>query len=156
MNPPIVNSMTHPARSVQTQQVTPRRGQRTWLGWLLPALGIGGFAALWVLLGVFTAGQASWMAVIAALDLAWMLRLGGWPPGPQRALAGVVGTALIVVLANWGITASHLGRAFGLQSWDSALRLGFHHAWTLAQLANSLGDVLWIALALVIAALASR
>ena len=125
-----------------------------WLGSLLLALGIGGFAAVWIMLGAFTSRQNSWMAVLAALDIAWMLRLGGWRPGPGRAAVGMAATALTVLLANWGITASHLGRAMGLQAWESALKLGSDHAWTLAQLANSGGDVLWLALA--VAAFASR
>ena len=127
-----------------------------WLGSALLALGIGGFAAVWIMLGAFTSRQNSWMAVLAALDIAWMLRLGGWRPGPRRAVVGVAATAMTVLLANWGITASHLGRAMGLQTWESALKLGSDHAWTLAQLANNAGDVLWLALALVIAAFASR
>ena len=131
-------------------------GRTPWLGGALLALGIGGFAAVWIMLGAFTSRQNSWMAVLAALDLAWMLRLGGWRPGPRRAVVGVIATALTVLVANWGITASHLGRAMGLQAWESALKLGSDHAWTLAQLANNTGDVLWLALALVIAAFASR
>lgn len=127
-----------------------------WLGALLLALGIGGFAAVWIMLGAFTSRQNSWMAVLAALDIAWMLRLGGWRPGPRRAMAGMTATALTVLVANWGITASHLGRAMGLQAWESALKLGSDHAWTLAQLANDAGDVLWLVLALVVAAVVSR
>ncbi len=123
---------------------------------LLPALGIGGFAAVWIMLGASTGRQHSWMAVLAALDIAWMLRLGGWSPGPRRAIVGVASTALIVLMANWGITASHLGRALGLLPWNSATKLGFDHAWTLAQLANGVADIMWIALALVVAAFASR
>lgn len=108
------------------------------------------------MLGSYTGRQQSWMAILAALDLAWMLRLGGWRPGPARMLLGVLGTGVVVVLANWGITASHLGAMLGLAAWDSALRLGAHHAWTLAQLANGAGDVAWIGAGLLAAAFSSR
>ena len=134
----------------------PARRTSPWLGGLLLVLGVTGFSAVWIMLGAFTSRQNSWMAVIAALDIAWMLRLGGWKPGLRRAAAGVAATGLIVLLANWGITATHLGKAMGLQVWTSASKLGFDHAWTLAQLANGVGDLLWLAMALVIAALASR
>lgn len=119
-------------------------------------LGIGGFAAVWILLGTFTARQHSWMAVLAALDIALMLHLGGWAPGPLRAAVGVASTLLTALIASWGITASHLGRALGLLPWESAMKLGFSHAWTIAQLANGVFDLLWLALALLVAALASR
>ncbi len=108
------------------------------------------------MLGGFTGRQHSWMAILAALDIALMLRLGGWSPGPRRAIVGILSTVLIVLMANWGITASHVGRAFGLLPWNSALKLGSDHAWTLAQLANGTADLALIALALVVAALASR
>ncbi|MDQ3206405.1 MAG: hypothetical protein M3Q40_07875 [Pseudomonadota bacterium] len=130
--------------------------RRPLILWLLPLLGIAGFAAVWVIVGSYTGRQQSWMAVLAALDVAWMLRLGGWRPGRARVAAGVTGTAVVVLLANWGITASHLGAMLGLAAWDSALRLGSDHAWTLAQLANGPADVAWILLGLVVAAVGSR
>lgn len=122
------------------------------LSWLMLILGVGGFAAVWVILAMFNDRQNSWMAVLGALDVAWMLRLGGCRTRALRIGLGVAGTALIVALANWGIIAAQLGAAFGRTPWDSALRLGRHHAWTLAQLANGPLDLLWIAMALVLAA----
>lgn len=127
-----------------------------WLSWLLLLLGIGGFAAIWVVLAWSNDTQCSWMALLGALDIAWMLRLGGWPSGPRRALLGTVATAVIVLLANWWIIAVQLGAVLGLEPWDSATRLGVHLAWTLAQLANGPLDLVWIAAALVLAAIASR
>ncbi len=143
-----------PARASMTQAPVTQR--RPLILWLLPLLGIAGFAAVWVIVGSYTGRQQSWMAVLAALDVAWMLRLGGWRPGRARVAAGVTGTAVVVLLANWGITASHLGAMLGLAAWDSALRLGSDHAWTLAQLANGPADVAWILLGLVVAAVGSR
>jgi len=151
-----VNALIGSYDSVRMDTPTLSTRRTPWLAWALLLLGISGFVALWITLGFASARQNSWMAVIGALDVAWMLRLGGWPAGPRRAWAGVTATALIVLLANWGITAAQLGRELGLQPWTSALKLGAHHAWTLAQLANGFGDLLWIALALAVAALASR
>ncbi|MCM2312546.1 MAG: hypothetical protein NDI84_14195, partial [Steroidobacteraceae bacterium] len=73
------------------------------MSWLLLVLGAGGFAAVWILLATATNRQCSWMAVIGALDVAWMLRLGQWPRGRGRLVAGVVVTGLVVVAANWFI-----------------------------------------------------
>jgi len=128
----------------------------TWLSWLLLLLGACGFAAAWVIVGLYSDAQSSWMAILGALDVALLLRLGRWPAGPRRAALGVAATAATILVANWGITSGQLGALLGLPPWDSALRLGLHHAWTLAQLANGAGDALWLALALVVAALAAR
>ena len=131
--------------------------QRTsWLSWLLLLLGVGGFAALWVIVGLYSDAQSSWMAVLAALDVALLLRLGRWSAGARRAALGVAATAVTIVVANWGITSGQLGAVLGLAPWDSALRLGPNHAWTIAQLANGFGDALWLGVALVVAALAAR
>lgn len=126
------------------------------MSWLLLVLGTLGFAAAWITLGFFNNAQNSWMAVVGALDVAWMLRLGGWPRGRGRVAAALVATFAIVVIANWGIIATQLGRMLGLTPWESAVRLGFNHAWTLMQLANGAWDIAWLALALLVAALASR
>jgi len=152
-------SVTRPAsarRSAWRPSPALTRLATPWLAWALLALGTCGFAAAWITLGFFNGAQNSWMAVIGALDIAWMLRLGGWPRGPRRVAIAVVATACIVALANWGVIAAQLGLMLGLAPWDSALKLGFHHAWTLAQLANGAWDLAWLALALLVAALASR
>lgn len=143
---------------VPSSRLTDRRFRFShWaLSRLLLVLGICGFAAIWVMLAVYTDSQKSWMAVVGALDVAVILRLGGWRAGVGRMLLAVLSTVAIVALANWGIIASHLGAMLGLLPWDSATRLGFHHAWTLAGLANGAADLAWLSLALLVAALTTR
>lgn len=119
-------------------------------------LGSCGFAAAWVLVAVARDGQHSWMALLAALDAALLLRLARMPAGWERAVWGVIATAVVIALANWGIAAAQLGKVLGLLPWDSALKLGPHHAWTLIQLANDSSDRLWLLAALVLAALTAR
>ena len=128
----------------------------TWLSWLMLLLGVAGFAAVWVIVGLYRDAQSSWMAILGALDVAMLVRLGRWSPGPRRAGLAVLATAAMIVVANWGITSGQLGAVLGLLPWDSALRLGMNHAWTLAQLANGVGDALWLGFALLVAALAAR
>ena len=108
------------------------------------------------MLGLNTDRQHSWMAVLGALDVALMLRLGGWPRGPWRVVAGVLGDSRDRGARQLGHRRHAAGLRAGLTPWDSALKLGSHHAWTLLQLANGIGDALWIALGLVVAAFASR
>lgn len=135
---------------------SPPARRASWFSWLLLLLGACGFAAVWVLLSLYTGRQNGWMAVLGALDIALMLRLGGWRPGFGRLLAGVLGTAAIVIAANWFITATQLGAMLGLPPWESAVRLGIHHAWILVQLANGVADLVWITVGLIAAALLSR
>lgn len=148
---PTTRAMT--AVSMSPAPVRPRAGA---MSWLLLVLGAGGFAAVWILLALATNRQCSWMAVVGALDIAWMLRLGQWPRGRGRLAVSVLATALVVVAANWFITAAQLGGMLGYDPLMSALRLGPNLAWTLAQLVNSAADVAWIALALVVAGVTSR
>ena len=132
-----------------------RRSSRAWAGLLL-LLGSCGIAAAWVLFAYARDQQASWMAVVAAIDAAVLLRLARVPGGWMRASWGVAATMLAIALANWGIAAAQIGRLVGLLPWESALRLGPSHAWTLISLANPAPQLAWLALALVVAAVASR
>jgi hypothetical protein len=139
---------------------TPPSPRARWLTWayrLLMLLGAcAGFAAIWVVLAWSNNSQCGWMALLGALDAAWILRLSGWPAGPRRALAGMAATAGIIALANWWIVAVHLGEVLGFDPLESALRLGVNHAWLLARLANTTFDLAMIPVALLLAALASR
>ncbi|MDR6991312.1 hypothetical protein [Luteimonas sp. 3794] len=119
-------------------------------------LGSTGIAAAWILLADASGTQTSWMAVIAALDAAWLLRLARARPGLVRAFAGTAATVLAIVIANFGIAAAQLARPMGVLPWESALKLGPHHAYTLASLANAPVDLAWLGAAVVIAAVASR
>ena len=133
-----------------------RRAPARVFSFVLLALGVFGFAAAWVLVALSSGHLASWMAVLGALDVVIVLRLGSWRPGPTRALLAAAATACIAVLANWWIIAAHLGAMLGLTPWGSAVRLGFHHAWTLAGIATGPLDLFWMAAAVVLAGIASR
>ena len=126
------------------------------LATLLLAAGSVGFAAAWVLVALARDRQCSWMALPAALDAVFLLRLGRMPSGRTRILLAVAGTALTILLANWGIAAAQIGRAMGLLPWESLGKLGPFYAWTLASLANPPMDLWWLAASPVLAGLASR
>src|SRR5690606_32204605 len=124
------------------------------LGWLL--LGSLGVAAAWILVGMALGSQSSWMALVAALDAALIVRLVRLRPGAARALLGLASTALAVAAANWGLVAAWLGAYMGLLPWESLLKLARAFAWLLVRLSNGPGDLAWIEAALVAAAIASR
>ena len=123
---------------------------------LLPVLGCLGFAAAWVLLARLLQSQASWLAPLAALDVAWMLHLGRIRPGWPRVLLAMVSTIAIIALANWGITATEIGRSMGLLPWESALRLGPDYARELIRLANSRLDLGWYVIGVGLAGVLAR
>ena len=123
---------------------------------LLLLAGCTGFAAAWVLVAFARDRQCSWMALLAALDAVFLLRLARMPGGTTRSLLAIGGTLLTIVLANWGIAAAQIGRSMGLLPWESLGKLGPFYAWTLANLANPPVELLWLAASLVLAAIASR
>jgi hypothetical protein len=135
---------------------TAQRTTPSLLAILLLLAGCFGFAAAWVLVAFARDRQCSWMALLAALDAVFLLRLARMPAGATRSLLAVGGTLLTIVLANWGIAAAQIGRSMGLLPWESLGKLGPFYAWTLANLANPPVDLLWLAASLVLAAIAAR
>ena len=127
-----------------------------WHAGLLALLGAFGVAAAWVAAAMLTARPCAWMAVVAALDAAWLLRLGGVASGNARMVAGAMATLLSIALAQWGIASAHLAGMLGLGFLDTATRLGPSLAWTLSGLANGPVDFVLLAGGLVLAAFASR
>ena len=127
-----------------------------WFALFLLALGCVGFAAAWTAVAMLSGAQCAWMAPLAALDAAWLLRLGGAKPGIARMWLGISATLVTIVLANWSIVAANLAGMMGLDFLGSALRLGPSLAWTLSGLANGLAELAWMAVAVVLAAIASR
>ena len=64
--------------------------------------------------------------------------------------------ALAASLRAEPIIAAQLARPMGMLPWESALKLGPQHAWTLGSLANGPVDLAWLCAGLVIAAVLSR
>ncbi|MFA0922073.1 hypothetical protein [Xanthomonas fragariae] len=127
--------------------------------WLWPPLLLlGCVTALiaWMLIALTLGNQAGWMAVLAALEIVWMLRLGTLAAGPLRIGVALAATALIIVGANWGIASAQLGGSLGLDISTSAQKMGTGLAWTLLQLANNGFDLLCYAAALLLAWWAAR
>ena len=131
-------------------------GHSPWMGAALALIGSTGIAAAWVAASMVTSSQAGWMAVLAALDAAWLLRLGRAPSGWTRMAIGVAATLLAVVLAQWGIVAAPLSGMLGLGLGETMTKLGPSLAWSLTHLANTPADWAWIAVGVFVAAIASR
>lgn len=129
----------------------PRRIPR----WLLPVMLVVASACVlvvWVSLALYLERQTGWMALLVALDVVLVLRLGGMAAGTRRAMLAAGITVAISALALWTVSATQLGFAFGLAPWESALRLGAHHGWTLISLSTTPLDVLAMVAAPLLAA----
>jgi len=129
----------------------------TWFTrWLLSglalAVGILGIGAVWLALAVLSNSTCSWLALVAAADMALMLRLTQAPPGWARRVAAAIATAFAVALSQWFIVATYLGQSLGLTPLESARRLGPVLAWAMTLLNLHSTDWLLILLSLPLAA----
>jgi len=127
-----------------------------WLWPLMLLIALIAAVLLWWFVALASGRQAGWMAIFAALELAFMLRLGALRRPWLRVGLTVAGTVLVAAVANWAIAASYVGSSLGLVPWESALRMGPHMAWTLVQLANGAAEVIWLAVALVVGWIVAR
>jgi hypothetical protein len=132
-----------PPTSVSARSVT-----WLWPPMLLIALVAG--VLTWWFVALLSGRPAGWMAVFAALELAFMLRLGALRGSGLRIALTLAGTVLVAVAANWGIVSSYVGQSLGLDPWNSALRMGPHMAWTLVQLSSGVAEAMWLGVALVV------
>jgi len=123
--------------------------------WLLTlvcvTVGILGLAAGWTGAALVTRSQSGWIALVAAVDAAIMLRLAGFPAGRLRALISVLMTLAAIALANYLIVAARLGTRLGIEPAESARLLSVEMAWVLAGYANSGWDLAFIAISAVLA-----
>ena len=122
-----------------------------WLAAALLPVVVTGFAAVWTLASLYAGRQCSFLAVVGAIDVLWVLGLAPALRPDSRAAIALLGTAATVALANWSIAAVQVGAPVGIGPLESLGRLGPRHAWTMIDLANDWRDAVWIALALAVA-----
>ena len=87
---------------------SPSAPSARWLAPIILLLGGLCFSLIWVLLALYLGRQSGWMALLAAVDAALLLRFAGVRPGGRRALVAALATVAMVLLVNWFIIASHL------------------------------------------------
>ena len=135
--------------------MSPTLRPKTRLAWLLPAVawlaGVAGMVAIWLAASLAIGMPSGWLALVAALDLAVLLRLAAMPAGPARAWAATAGTALAIVLSYWFVAATIIGLPMGLRPLESATRMGPVLAGELIRHASSGWDLAWALLALPLA-----
>jgi hypothetical protein len=119
---------------------------------LLALLGAFGIAAFWAVAAVASQHTQAWIALLAALDAALLLRLGGFRGGAMRAVVALAMTALAIVLAQWAWVGLRFGSELGFDPLQAVLRLGPELAWQLGRLGASVTDLLLYLVALLLAA----
>ena len=114
--------------------------------------GLLGVVTVWVTLALVTDRACGWMALVAALDFALLLRLMRAPAGPGRAALAVAATLLSCAVSAWLIVAGQFGAMLGLDPLSSALRLGPVLAWEYTRLGFTAWDWACVAFSPLLAA----
>ncbi|KRG45946.1 hypothetical protein ARC20_06980 [Stenotrophomonas panacihumi] len=127
-----------------------------WLWPLLLLLGCATALIAWLLVALSLGQQAGWMAILVALESAFMLRLGTFRPGTARAVIAVVATLGVILSAQWAIASAQMGFVMGLDVLASCLRMGPRLAWLLSSMANGWFDLACWAVGLVVAWVVAR
>ncbi|HEY9252934.1 MAG TPA: hypothetical protein VIP30_00180 [Stenotrophomonas sp.] len=127
-----------------------------WLWPLLLLLGCVTALIAWLIIALAIGQQAGWMAILVALESAFMLRLAAFRPGPARAWSAAAATAVVIVLAQWAIASAQIGAVMGMDVLASAVRMGPRLAWELTTLANGGFDLACWAVGVVLAWFAAR
>ncbi len=113
-------------------------------------------SAVWVIVAVLSMRPCSWLALVAAADMALLLRLTNAPPGLPRIIIAVLATAAAIALSQWLVVSTQLGAVLGLPPLASSLRLGAALAWQLSKLSLQRADWVLMVAALPLAALLSQ
>lgn len=116
---------------------------------MLAATALG---ALWSLFGLAAGSHAAWMAPLAALLLALLLRYNRHAPGPGRSAATVLLALLCGAHASYLIAAGFIAGQMGLNLFDTLRVIGPDMAWSLTRAHTSALDALCYAIALALAA----
>ena len=121
------------------------------LGALVGVLAIVGVAAVWAGLAAIVASQCAWMAPVAALDAALLLRLASFPSGTQRAALSLAITAATIVVGNALVATALIGRSMGMRPVHALARMSPDLAWMYVQANSGWVELAWYALAGVLA-----
>jgi len=117
---------------------------------------VAGVAAIWCGLTVILGHPCGWMAVVAALDAALLMRLASFPQGRERAAFAITITLATVLAAAYLYATAHIGMLLGMRPAESVWKMSP----SLAQLFVSANvgwvEYAWLAAAMFVAWRSSR
>jgi hypothetical protein len=114
-------------------------------------LGVLGMVGIWLSIALSRDQACLWLAIVAALDIAFVLWLSGMQPGVKRATASIIGLILIVFASQWMIAAIMFGSAWGIDHFGAAQVIGKVLAWEFTRLRLTDIDHLLFGLSLLLA-----
>jgi hypothetical protein len=127
-----------------------------WLAFAACFVAIVGVSAVWAGVSLILAGICAWIAVLAALDAALLLRLASWPSGSGRAALALAVTLATVLVANYFVASAQIGRVMGLRPVEAVTRMSLDLAALYAQSNFGPIEAAWYAAAAVVAWLSAR
>lgn len=113
------------------------------------------FAAVWAFFSVSLQMHISWVAVLAALDIAWFIRKMRWPYRDSRPMVAMLFTALSIGAANWWMAKLLYGQSQSLNLWNSLQRVSVEDTVLAIRTINAPVDWFWYAAALFLTAILS-
>ncbi len=117
---------------------------------------VAGVAAIWSGLTVMLRSPCAWMAVIAALDAALLLRLASFPKCHERGWFAVAITAATVLAAGFLYATAHIGLMLGMRPSESVWKMSVGLAQLFVNANTGWVEYAWVAAALAIAWRSSR
>jgi hypothetical protein len=117
---------------------------------------VAGVAAIWSGLTVLRGDPCGWMAIVAALDAALLLRLASFPPGRERAAFAVAITLATVAAAAFLFATAHVGLLLGMRPSESVWKMSVGLARLYVQANTGWVELAWVAAAVAIAWRSSR
>lgn len=121
------------------------------LGTCAALLAAAALGALWSLLALAAGNHAAWMAPLAALLLAALLRYNSHPPGALRALVCALLVLLTSAHANYLIAAGFIAGQMGLELPDAIRVIGIDMAWAVTRAHAGAADMASYAIAVALA-----
>jgi vitamin B12 transport system permease protein len=119
-------------------------------------LGLAAGAA-WMVVALYSRHPLPWLAVPIGVALAWVIRAGVRQPGTGAMLLAVGATGLSALYVNLLIAGVKIAGNLGLDLIEALRTAGFAMLWQLARMGLTPADLIWTAVAMVLAGwLASR
>lgn len=112
---------------------------------------VAGIAAIWAGVSLALRGPCGWMALVAAIDAALLLRLAGLAAGRYRAGVAVTTTVLSILAGIFVVGSVNIGVGFAILPHQALWLTGPQLAWTWWQLNTGAWEVLLAVLALPLA-----